>query len=106
MGQLRTLASQNVRERPEAPGWLRHPNRPQKVNAEMTDLRSKLAAIDNDLDECRRRHFEHPRARSQIRRGAPLSGIVCSVASRNLPSLASAPAGDHWGLVLCRRSAL
>ena len=78
----------------------------KKVNAEMTDLRSKLAAIDNDLDECRRRHFEHPRARSQIRRGAPLSGIVCSVASRNLPSLASAPAGDHWGLVLCCRSAL
>ena len=41
----------------------------KKVNAEMTGLRSKLAAIDNGLDECRRRHFEHPWAWSQIRRG-------------------------------------
>ncbi len=41
----------------------------KKVNAEMTSLRSKLAAIDNDLDECRRRHFEHPGAWSQIRQG-------------------------------------
>jgi hypothetical protein len=41
----------------------------KKVHAEMTDLRSKLAAIDNDLDECRRRHFEHSWTRSQIRRG-------------------------------------
>ena len=32
----------------------------KKVNVEITGLRSKLAAIDNDLDECRRRHFEHP----------------------------------------------
>jgi hypothetical protein len=41
----------------------------KKVNAEITGLRSKLAAIDNGLDECRRRHFEHPSAWSQIRRG-------------------------------------
>jgi len=31
---------------------------------------------------------------------------ICSVASRNVPSLASAPAGDDWGLALCCRSAL
>jgi hypothetical protein len=41
----------------------------KKVNAEITGLRSKLAAIDNDLDECRRRHVEHPLAWSHIRRG-------------------------------------
>ena len=41
----------------------------RKVNAEIARLRSRLAAIDNDLDECRRRHFEHPWALSQIRRG-------------------------------------
>ena len=41
----------------------------RKVNAEIARLRSRLAAIDNDLDECRRRHFEHPWAWSQIRRG-------------------------------------
>jgi len=35
----------------------------------MMALRSKLAAIDNDLDECRQRLFEHPWAWSQIRRG-------------------------------------
>ena len=41
----------------------------RKVNAEIARLRSRLAAIDTDLDECRRRHFEHPSAWSQIRRG-------------------------------------
>ena len=41
----------------------------KKVNAEITGLRSKLAAIDNELDECRRRHVEHPLAWSHIRRG-------------------------------------
>jgi hypothetical protein len=41
----------------------------KKVNAEIADLRSKLAAIDDGLDECRRRHFEHPCAWTQIRRG-------------------------------------
>jgi hypothetical protein len=40
----------------------------EKVHAEITGLRSKLAAIDNDLDECRRRYLEHPWAWSQIRR--------------------------------------
>jgi hypothetical protein len=39
----------------------------KKVDAEITGLRSKLAAIDDDLDECRRRHFEHPWPWSQIR---------------------------------------
>jgi hypothetical protein len=46
----------------------------KKVNVEITGLRSKLAAIDNDLDECRRRHFEHPWAWSQIRRGRTFEG--------------------------------
>lgn len=41
----------------------------RKVNDEIAGLRSRLAAIDDDLDECRRRHFEHPWAWSQIRRG-------------------------------------
>ena len=41
----------------------------KKVNAEIAGLRSRLAAIDSGLDECRRRHFEHPWAWSQIRRG-------------------------------------
>jgi hypothetical protein len=41
----------------------------KKVNAEIAHLRSRLAAIDSGIDECRRRHFEHPSAWSQIRRG-------------------------------------
>jgi hypothetical protein len=41
----------------------------KKVNAEIARLRSRLAAIDSGIDECRRRHFEHPSAWSQIRRG-------------------------------------
>jgi hypothetical protein len=40
----------------------------QKINAEITSLRSKLAAINDDLDECRRGYFEHPWAWSKIRR--------------------------------------
>src|SRR5262249_31861282 len=41
----------------------------KKVKAENASLRSRLAAIDSGLDECRLRHFEHPWAWSQIRRG-------------------------------------
>jgi hypothetical protein len=40
----------------------------QKLDAEITALRSKLAAINDDLDECRLGYFEHPWAWSQIRR--------------------------------------
>jgi hypothetical protein len=40
----------------------------QKVHAEIAALRSKLAAIDDELDECRRGYFEHPWAWSQMRR--------------------------------------
>jgi hypothetical protein len=40
----------------------------QQVDAEIAVLRSKLAAIDDDLDECRRGYFEHPWAWSQMRR--------------------------------------
>jgi hypothetical protein len=40
----------------------------QKVDAEITALRSRLAAINNDLDECRIGYFEHPWAWSQTRR--------------------------------------
>ena len=40
----------------------------QKVDAEITALRSKLAAINDDIDECRRGYFEHPWAWSQMRR--------------------------------------
>jgi|GraSoi_2013_40cm_1033754.scaffolds.fasta_scaffold121629_1 hypothetical protein len=40
----------------------------KEVNAEIAGLRSRLAAIDSGIDECRRRHFEHPWAWSQIRR--------------------------------------
>jgi hypothetical protein len=40
----------------------------QQVDAEIAALRSKLAAIDDDLDECRRGYFEHPWAWSQMRR--------------------------------------
>ena len=41
----------------------------QKVDAEIAALRSRLAAINDDLDECRIGYFEHPWAWSQIRRG-------------------------------------
>ena len=40
----------------------------QQVDAEITALRSRLAAIDDDLDECRLRYFQYPWAWSQIRR--------------------------------------
>jgi hypothetical protein len=40
----------------------------QKVNAEITALLSKLAAINDALDECRRGYFEHPWAWSKMRR--------------------------------------
>jgi len=40
----------------------------QKVDAEIAALRSRLAAINDDLDECRFRYFEHPWAWSQMRR--------------------------------------
>ena len=40
----------------------------QKVDAEITALRSKLAAINDHIDECRRGYFEHPWAWSQTRR--------------------------------------
>jgi hypothetical protein len=40
----------------------------QKVDAEITALPSRLAAINDDLDECRLGYFEHPWAWSQMRR--------------------------------------
>jgi hypothetical protein len=40
----------------------------QKLDAEITSLRSKLAAISDSLDECRLGYFEYPWAWSQIRR--------------------------------------
>jgi hypothetical protein len=40
----------------------------QQVDAEIATLRSRLAAIDDDLDECRNGYFEHPWAWSQMRR--------------------------------------
>jgi len=40
----------------------------QEVDAEITALRSRLAAIDDDLDACRLRYFQYPWAWSQIRR--------------------------------------
>jgi hypothetical protein len=40
----------------------------QQVDAEIAALRSRLAAINDDLDECRIGYFEHPRAWSQMRR--------------------------------------
>ena len=39
----------------------------QKVDAEITPLRSRLSAINDDLDECRLGYFEHPWAWSQTR---------------------------------------
>jgi hypothetical protein len=39
----------------------------KKVNAEITDLKSMLGAIDHHIEECRLRYFEDPWA-SQIRR--------------------------------------
>jgi len=39
----------------------------KKVKAEITDLKSMLAAIDHQVEECRLRYFEDPWA-SQIRR--------------------------------------
>jgi hypothetical protein len=39
----------------------------KKVKAEITDLKSMLAAIDHHVEECRLRYFEDPWA-SQIRR--------------------------------------
>jgi hypothetical protein len=39
----------------------------KKVNAEITDLKSMLAAIDHHIEECRLRYFEDPWA-SQMRR--------------------------------------
>ena len=40
----------------------------QKVDAEIAALRSRLAAINDDLEECRLGYFEHPWAWSQMRR--------------------------------------
>jgi hypothetical protein len=40
----------------------------QKVDAEITALRSRLSVINDDLDECRIGYFEHPCAWSQMRR--------------------------------------
>ena len=40
----------------------------QKVDAEIAALRSRLATINDDLDECRLGYFEHPWAWSQTRR--------------------------------------
>jgi hypothetical protein len=39
----------------------------KKVNVEITDLKSMLAAIDHHIEECRLRYFEDPWA-AQIRR--------------------------------------
>ncbi len=55
----------------------------QKVDAEITALRSKLAAINDDLDECGRGYFEHPWAWSKIRRTLTFERHRCSVALRN-----------------------
>jgi len=41
---------------------------PQQVEVEIAALRSRLAAIDDDLDQCRLGYFEHPWAWSQHRR--------------------------------------
>jgi hypothetical protein len=40
----------------------------QQVDTEIAALRSRLAAINEDLDECRNGYFEHPWAWSQTRR--------------------------------------
>jgi hypothetical protein len=40
----------------------------QKVDAEIAALRSRLAAINDNLDECRLGYFEHPWAWRQMRR--------------------------------------
>lgn len=40
----------------------------KEVNAEITDLKSVLAAIDRRIEECRLGYFEHPWAWSQTRR--------------------------------------
>jgi hypothetical protein len=40
----------------------------QKVDAEIAALRSRLAAINDHLDECRLGYFEHPWVWSQTRR--------------------------------------
>jgi hypothetical protein len=39
----------------------------KKINVEITDLKSMLAAIDHHIEECRLRYFEDPWA-SQIRK--------------------------------------
>ena len=39
----------------------------QKVDAEITALRSRLSVINDDLDECRLGYFEHPWAWSLTR---------------------------------------
>jgi hypothetical protein len=39
-----------------------------RVDAEIAALRSRIAAINDDLDECRLGYFEHPWAWSQTRR--------------------------------------
>jgi hypothetical protein len=97
----------------------------KKVNAEIARLRSRLAAIDSCIDECRRRHFEHPSAWSQIRRGLAHErhrvqrrleeftfarrcaggrprGLVVMLSFR---SLASAGEQDTRGLEHCERAA-
>jgi hypothetical protein len=40
----------------------------QQVDAEIAMLRSRLAVINDDRDECRLGYFEHPWAWSQMRR--------------------------------------
>jgi hypothetical protein len=78
----------------------------QKVDAEITALRSKLAAIKDNLDECRRGYFEHPWAWSQMRRTLTFERHLCSVALRNWPSFAGVPVRDRWSPPIRRRSAL
>jgi hypothetical protein len=75
----------------------------QKVDAEIAALRSRLAAISDNLDECRHGYFEHPWAWSQMRR---MLTIACSVVLMILFLLVSALVGDSCGLSLHSRSAI
>ena len=67
----------------------------KKVNAEMTDLRSKLAAMTTTSMNADGGILNIPGRGHRYDGGSPLSGIACSVASRTLLSLAGAPAGDN-----------
>ncbi len=82
----------------------------QKVDAEIAALRSRLAAINDDLDECRIGYFEHPWAWSQMRRALTserhrVQRRLEPRAAQRRPSSAHLPIDPRWALLASTPSA-